>query len=138
MAPFHSVKGVARIWISINPIRTEVGLFPIMILGFLNTKIYKDVQERRARNVPVGSSTLSNHRERSYRHRGLDEGETSTSLPTKNVTKFRWSAIHESMRINRYKMNRSRFHQKTNGVSPSTSANGIKTTILIEEVIPLR
>ena len=37
-----------------------LGLFPLTILGFLNSKIYRDVQDRRARNVPVGSSSISN------------------------------------------------------------------------------
>ena len=38
--------------LSVLSIRCIVlGIFPVMILVFLNTKIYKDVQERRARNV---------------------------------------------------------------------------------------
>ena len=115
-----------------------LGLFPLIILGFLNTKIYKDVQERRARNVPVGSSSLqSNNRRRGVSFRGMDPLEDDQPTPSK--TKFKWSSIHGriTMKTKRRKK-RAEIYQQTNGVSANSTNNGLRTAIVIEELIPLR
>ena len=114
-----------------------LGLFPLLILGFLNTKIYKDVRERRARNVPVGSSSLSNNRGQCASFRGVDPFEGSPRAS--RMTKFKLSVIQKRMTIKR-KTNskRAKMHEKENGVTPLNSTNGIRTAIVIEELIPLR
>jgi hypothetical protein len=114
-----------------------LGLFPVMILGFLNTKIYKDVRERRARNVPVGSSSLSNNRGQGTSFQGINQLQEDQQASWQ--TKFKLSSIHERMSFKR-KTNgkRARIHQKSNGVSSTNSTSGIRTAIVIQEMIPLR
>ena len=82
-----------------------LGLFPVIILCFLNTKIYKDVQERRARNVPLGSSSIdrSNNRGQGASFRGIDPLEGVQQASRK--PKFKLSTIHKRISIK----------QKTNG-----------------------
>ena len=114
-----------------------LGLFPVIILCFLNTKIYKDVQERRARNVPLGSSSLSNNRGQGTSFRGIDPLEGVHQASQKPIFKF--SSIHKRLSIKR-KTNRKsvRIHQKEKGLLPNSSTNGIRTAIVIEELVPLR
>ena len=117
-----------------------LGLFPLMILGFLNSKIYKDVQERRKRNVPLGSSSMSNG--------GRGQGATSR-LPTiigialtkeespdsRQVNKG--SKLKSTLSLKKYR-NRSPGVPQKGKFSNTSETNGLKSTILMEELEPLR
>ena len=117
-----------------------LGLFPLMILGFLNSKIYKDVQERRKRNVPIGSSSMSNG--------GRGHGATSR-LPTIIGIALTKEESPDSGQLNKLSKLKSTFsHKKYRNKSPSVpqkgefsntvDRNGSKATILMEELEPLR
>ena len=126
--------------LSVLSIRCIVlGIFPVMILVFLNTKIYKDVQERRARNVPLGSSSCSFNR-------GNGVHPPFTSSPSPPIPKSRWSMLNDRMTMKRIKIMGSKYHKTTSDKTKQTnieynfpnSRNGVKTNIGIEEMIPLR
>ena len=124
--------------LSILSIRCLVlGLFPLMILGFLNTKIYKDVQERRARNVPLGSSQLSD-REVSLRIGG--EGRRPKSAPptTKSINFSFSRSFRKKRSTGRIKGNGPTFYNHVQRVSSTPSRTGVRATIEMEELIPLR
>ena len=126
--------------LSVLSIRCIVlGIFPVMILVFLNTKIYKDVQERRARNVPLGSSSCSFNR-------GNGVHPPFTSSPSPPIPKSRWSMLNDRMTMKRIKILGSKYHKTTSDKTKQTnieynfpnSRNGVKTNIGMEEMIPLR
>ena len=114
-----------------------LGLFPLMILGFLNSKIYKDVQERRARNVPIGSSSMSNG------HRPTSRAYTTIGIPlvkhdspdSERMSKL--SHLKYTLSLKKYR-NKSQLPRKIDGVSNSPKRNGVKTTLVMEELEPLR
>ena len=114
-----------------------LGLFPLMILGFLNSKIYKDVQERRARNVPIGSSSMSNG------HRPTSRAYTTIGIPLAKGDSpdsgkmSRLSHLKYTMSLKKYR-NKSQNPRKIDGVSNSPKKNGVKTTLVMEELEPLR
>ena len=118
-----------------------LGLFPLMILGFLNSKIYKDVQERRARNVPLGSSSISNG--------GRGQGATSRGFFTTIGIPLareespdsgrldKLSKLKKTLSLRRYRKKSPAVRRKDETFNPP-ERNGVKATILLEELEPLR
>ena len=125
--------------LSILSIRCLVlGLFPVMILGFLNSKIYKDVQERRARNVPLGSSQLSDYYQKNNNSIAGENGRPKSATPC-TQRKFKWPSFHEKYSTSIRNGNGSTLNQKLNGVSHIPSVNGLRATVAMkEELVPLR
>ena len=118
-----------------------LGLFPLMILGFLNSKIYKDVQERRARNVPLGSSSISNGgRGQGAPSRGFF---TTIGIPlTKEDSpdpgqSNKLSKLKNTLSLRRYRK-KSPAIRRNGDTFNSPEINGVKATILLEELEPLR
>ena len=117
-----------------------LGLFPLIILGFLNSKIYKDVQERRRRNVPIGSSSMSNS--------GRGQGATSR-LPTIIGIGLTRKESPDSRGLSKLsKLKNTISLKKSRNKSPGApqkgerfntpEIKGLKSTILMEELEPLR
>ena len=100
--------------LSVLSIRCIVlGLLPVLILVFLNSKIYKDVQDRRARNIPQLSSSVSIHREH-----GISTGGLEVTRPTETSTTQRYV----------------KYFRK----SCYSSKNATRDDVATEEHIPLR
>ena len=72
-----------------------LGLFPIIILVFLNSKIYKDVQDRRARNIPQPSASSSSHRGQGVAIEGVEDPADNTII-TKD-TSYSLTTLHNGM-----------------------------------------
>ena len=118
-----------------------LGLFPLLILGFLNSKIYKDVQERRARNVPLGSSSISNGgRGQGAASRGFF---TTIGIPVTREEspdsgrQNKLSKLKHTLSLRRYRKKSPAVRRKDESFNPP-ERNGVNATILLEELEPLR
>ena len=117
-----------------------LGLFPLMILGFLNSKIYKDVQDRRARNVPVGSSSVSN----GGRGNGASTRPyTTIGIPlfkeeSPNLGRSKWSTLTTKTLSLKRLRKKSPLPRKSMDITESPPSNGVRANIAMEELEPLR